>query len=91
MYLLITYDISSDKRRRKVDKLLSSYGERVNYSVFELEVATSKYKKLKSKLKDLIGKNDSIRLYRLDKSVLDSAEELGKYRSHPFEREDSYV
>ena len=91
MYLLITYDISSDKRRRKVDKLLSSYGDRVNYSVFELEVVKSEYKKLKSKLKDLIGKNDSIRLYRLDKSVLDSAEELGKNHSNPFEREDSYV
>lgn len=91
MYLLITYDISSDKKRRKVDKLLSSYGDRVNFSVFELEIKSSDYKKVKSKLKDLIGKNDSVRLYRLDKSVLDSAEELGKNRSHPFENEDSYV
>jgi CRISPR-associated protein Cas2 len=91
MYLLITYDISNDKRRNKIDKLLSSYGHRVNYSVFELEVKSHLYKKIKTKLTELIGKYDSIRIYKLDKTALQRAIELGENRSDPFELESSYV
>jgi CRISPR-associated protein Cas2 len=59
MYLLVTYDIVSDKRRRKVDKLLSEYGFRVNYSVFELEIGkkADQYNRLKKRFKD--SKNHS--------------------------------
>ena len=34
MYL-ISYDITKDKVRRKVDKELENYGRRVQFSVFE--------------------------------------------------------
>ena len=91
MYLLITYDISSDKRRNKIDKLLSSYGHRVNYSVFELDIKPHIYKEIKTKLSIMIGKYDSIRLYQLDKTALENAIELGKNRQDPFELESSYV
>ena len=91
MYLLVTYDIANDKKRRKVDKLLSSYGIRVNLSVFELEVNKSDYNNIKSKLKQLIEKDDSIRIYHLNKNILKNSEELGKYRPNPFEIGDSYV
>lgn len=91
MYLLITYDISSDKRRNKIDKLLSSYGHRVNYSVFELEVKSHIHNEIKTKLTLLIGKYDSIRIYRLDKTALERAVELGENRQDPFEMEPSYV
>jgi len=91
MYLLITYDISSDKRRNKIDKLLSSYGKRVNYSVFELDIKSHIYETLKVKLTELIGKHDSVRLYRLDKTALENAIELGQNRQDPFELDASYV
>ncbi len=70
MNLLITYDISDDKKRRKVEKLLSSYGYRVNYSVFEIEITKSTYTKLLAKLKELTNKEDNIRVYILNKEVL---------------------
>lgn len=91
MYLLITYDISSDKRRNKIDKLLSSYGHRVNYSVFELDVKSHIHNTIKTKLTQLIGKYDSIRIYRLDKTALENAVELGANRQNPFELDVSYV
>ena len=37
MFVLVAYDISSTRRRNKVVKILSMYGERVNLSVFECD------------------------------------------------------
>jgi len=73
MNLLITYDISDDKKRRKVEKLLSSYGYRANYSVFEIETTKSQYKKIINKLKELTSKEDNIRVYILNKEVLNKS------------------
>jgi CRISPR-associated protein Cas2 len=71
MYILVVYDISDDKRRRLIDKLLSSYGYRVNYSVFEIEINHSKYAKLITSLTKLSDKkSDHIRIYRLNKESL---------------------
>jgi CRISPR-associated protein Cas2 len=91
MYLLITYDISNDKRRNKIDKLLSSYGTRVNYSVFELEIKAHIYSDLEFKLSKLMHKDDSVRLYRFTKTTIQDSVELGEHRSNPFEKEVSYV
>jgi len=73
MNLLITYDISDDKKRRKVEKLLSSYGYRANYSVFEIETGKTQYKKIINKLKELTSKEDNIRVYILNKEVLNKS------------------
>lgn len=71
MNVLILYDISDDKRRRVVDKLLSSFGTRVNYSVFELELTQSKFCKLVQALeKHTDAKQDHIRIYVLTKDTL---------------------
>jgi len=91
MYLLITYDISSDKKRRRVDKLLSAYGVRVNYSVFELEIKKHLLPKLKEKLTSFMDERDSIRLYFLNKTAVESALELNPKRVDPFDMEESYV
>lgn len=63
MFLLIPYDISDDKRRREVDKILSSYGKRVNYSVFEVEVNASKFRKLVKALEAVTIEQDHVRIY----------------------------
>ena len=91
MYLLITYDISSDKRRNKIDKLLSSYGFRVNYSVFELEVTKSKYRVIIETLEDMMSERDSVRIYHHDKATVPKSIELNPKLSNPFEKEASYV
>jgi len=70
MFLLIPYDISDDKRRRVVDKILSSYGRRVNYSVFEIEVTSTRFRQLISELKKATTSKDHIRIYRLTKEVV---------------------
>lgn len=49
MYV-VSYDISSDKLRNKVAKILEGYGTRIQYSVFECRLDEQKYKELYGKL-----------------------------------------
>ena len=71
MHLLIPYDIADDKRRRAVEKILSSYGKRVNYSVFEVETTQAKYRKIIRALEENTDKkHDHIRIYVLGKESL---------------------
>ena len=66
MYL-VSYDISSDKSRRKISKELENYGTRVQYSVFECDITLKKYKELYTKLLNLINEEEegNIRIYEL--------------------------
>ncbi|MDP2090941.1 MAG: CRISPR-associated endonuclease Cas2 [Candidatus Gracilibacteria bacterium] len=50
MYLAITYDISNNKARSKIVKILTSYGFRVQKSVFEVEITKGQYQTLKKSL-----------------------------------------
>ena len=71
MYLLIPYDITDDKRRRAVEKILSSHGRRVNFSVFEVETTQAKYRKIIKALEaNSDKKHDHIRVYVLGKESL---------------------
>ncbi|MHC5821254.1 MAG: CRISPR-associated endonuclease Cas2, partial [Nostoc sp.] len=47
LFYVIVYDISCDKRRKKVSDLLSGYGQRVQYSVFECILNQNKYNELR--------------------------------------------
>lgn len=64
---LIIYDISNNKRRRKVAKVLESYGIRIQESAFECSV--TKYSvsaMLRDLNKYLDPDNDKLRIYILN-------------------------
>ena len=66
MHMVISYDIRNDRRRRKVAKVLEGFGWRVQYSVFEAHLSTTRLKDLESRLrKAILRREDSIRVYRL--------------------------
>lgn len=68
---VITYDIPCDKRRKKVADLLEGYGQRVQYSVFECVLPTSKYLELQQRLRSQINlEEDSVRFYVLSAHTL---------------------
>lgn len=50
MMYIVSYDVSSDRRRRKIATTLEDYGKRVQYSVFECDLTDRRYKELYSKL-----------------------------------------
>ena len=62
-FVVVSYDIVSDSRRRKVMKTLEGFGKRVQYSVFECLLTSSQITELQKKLKKLVGKDDSLRFY----------------------------
>ena len=63
--VLIIYDITEDRPRVKLSKLLSSYGIRVQKSAFEASLNKKQYDKLLSELDRYVGREDSIRVYKL--------------------------
>ncbi|MCC7429515.1 CRISPR-associated endonuclease Cas2 [bacterium] len=66
-FILITYDIVLTKRRNKVAKILTGFGQRVQLSVFECFLTKEKLELLVLKLEKVIDlKKDSIRFYRMD-------------------------
>ncbi len=71
MMILVTYDVStmdadSPRRLRRVAKACRDYGQRVQFSVFEIEVEPSTWVSLKQRLVDIINpESDSLRFYHL--------------------------
>ncbi|MCS6805410.1 MAG: CRISPR-associated endonuclease Cas2, partial [Blastocatellia bacterium] len=43
MFIVISYDVQEDKRRTRIHKALKSYGQWVQYSVFECELEKKDY------------------------------------------------
>ncbi|HOK79950.1 MAG TPA: CRISPR-associated endonuclease Cas2 [bacterium] len=78
MFIVISYDITDDKRRNKVAKVLENYGARVQYSVFECILEKEKFFELQEQLKKIIEScQDSIRFYQLCEGCLKKAEIIG--------------
>lgn len=78
MHIVISYDIPDDKRRTKIHKILKSYGQWMQYSVFECSITETQYAKLRSRLSKLIKPDeDSIRFYFLCRFCQDKVERIG--------------
>lgn len=64
--LVVTYDISDDRRRNRVAHVLEGYGERVQKSVFECELDPQRETALRLVLSSLIdGEKGGVRIYPL--------------------------
>ncbi len=76
-FILVTYDIESDRRRTKIHKILSDFGTAVQYSVFECFISEEDFGNLRRKLqKQMDPKHpaDSIRYYLLCRSCVEKVE-----------------
>jgi CRISPR-associated protein Cas2 len=79
-YIVVAYDIADDKRRNKICDILSGYGQRVNYSVFECFLRERDILKLKSRIERYMKKGEDIVLYYyLCKDCLDKIERIGNF------------
>jgi len=71
MLVLITYDVNTEtadgrRRLRRVAKVCQDYGQRVQNSVFECEIDTGLFMRVKDRLVRLIDVDvDSLRFYML--------------------------
>ena len=80
MRILVSYDISNDKRRRHVAKIMEGYGYRVQYSVFECDLDANKLAELQKRLTPLVHAKEweSVRIYPLTLDCADRVIVLGK-------------
>lgn len=71
MMVLVTYDVNTTsptgaKRLRHVAKACRDFGQRVQYSVFEIEVDPARWTALRARLESIIDPaQDSLRYYFL--------------------------
>lgn len=78
MLYLIAYDISSDRRRTKVHKILCGFGEWTQYSLFECFLDEKQYILLRHRLDAVLDKQmDNVRFYPLCANCQAKVETVG--------------
>lgn len=83
MLVLVTYDVNTieeggKKRLRRVAKICEDFGQRVQFSVFEIEVDPAQWTKLKARLEGIIRpEHDSLRYYYLGSNWERKVEHMG--------------
>ena len=77
-FILVTYDISNDKRRTKLHNTLLNYGTPVQYSVFECLLDAKGEKEMRRAVSRVIRKRkDHVRFYTLCAGCLQKGETTG--------------
>lgn len=91
MFYLVTYDITDDQRRTKVAKILEDFGDRVQYSVFEMEIERSEQlDEMQGRLNRVIDPaSDSVRIYFLCQGCRTKIEILGQ--GEVYEDQEVYI
>ena len=75
---LVAYDIGDDRKRGRVHKLLSAYGQWTQYSLFECFLTRLQRVELMARLDMLIDPDsDSLRLYPLCEACVKKVETVG--------------
>lgn len=79
MLIVVSYDISDDRRRLRLADALKDFGERVQLSVFECHLDDRQLDRLRHRVVSIIeAAQDSVRIYRLCASCHESLETLGQ-------------
>lgn len=77
-YDVSTVDTAGERRLRHVAKVCRNFGQRVQYSIFEIEVDPAQWALLKKNLTDLIDPaSDSLRFYHLGNNWRRRVEHVG--------------
>ncbi|RIQ18702.1 CRISPR-associated endonuclease Cas2 [Bordetella avium] len=83
MMVLVSYDVSTQERAglrrlRHIAKACQDFGQRVQYSVFEIEVDAAQWVQLKDRLTQIINPElDSLRFYYLGQQWQSRVEHVG--------------
>ena len=63
-FMVVAYDVQSDKRRTKLHKQLKNYGDPIQYSVFEFDLKPKQRETMIKVIKNNIKqKEDRVRVY----------------------------
>jgi CRISPR-associated protein Cas2 len=76
---VLSYDITNDKRRRKLVKLMEQVALRVQYSVFETSLSVKEVRLLVQESLEFVcpSEGDSLRIYRICKTCAEHFHQIG--------------
>ena len=77
MLVVMTYDVSDNKRRRRLSKHLETRMTRVQKSVFEARLTRGQTEDIARRAGDHLGPGDSLRVYSVGADGLRRSEVLG--------------
>ena len=81
---LVTYDITSDRRLRKVFKLMRGFGDHLQYSVFMCELSAKELARLRERLaKEISHADDQVLVVNLGPAS-DQAQARGASLGRPY-------
>ena len=87
MFVLVSYDVKTSdpdggRRLRRVAKVCTNFGQRVQYSVFECLVDPAQWAMMRQKLiEEIDDKSDSLRFYFLGSNWKNRVEHIGAKKS----------
>src|SRR5713101_8605387 len=77
-FYVVAYDISDDKRRTKVHKVLKGFGEWTEFSLFECFLTKKELLQMRAKLNEhLRTGEDRVRIYLICEQCLSKIETVG--------------
>jgi CRISPR-associated protein Cas2 len=65
MLRVLCYDVSSDRRRRSIARVLEDHASRVQLSVFEARLTSKALLRLVREVEAQLGEGDSLRVYTI--------------------------
>ena len=86
---MVLYDISSNKERRRIRKLLKGYGFKIQKSVFECKLNRKWKLQMISRLESLEIKTGFIKIYKLDYSSKDKI--IGEKEKPSIDDENAFI
>lgn len=81
VFVLVIYDITDNKRRKKLSDYLQGFGFRVQKSAFEALIRENIYNKMMSGIGKFVGDEDSVRVYKI----------IGKGQVKTFGKNEEYA
>ncbi len=79
MFYAVCYDVTDDRRRLEVARVLKDFGQRVQKSVFEANIDPQEFERLKTRvLRVLHPQEDTLRVYSLCASCSDRVVVFGR-------------
>lgn len=88
MLTVFSYDVSDNKRRRRVAKTLEDVATRVQYSVFETRMTRHQVERIGQRVASMLGDGDSLRVYSIGSHGEERSRVYGD--GAPFETEEGY-
>ena len=89
---VVAYDVPDDRRRARLALVLEDFGDRMQYSVFEVLAEGEDLATLRERIAGVIDpREDKVRFYALCDACVEKAFDLGKVEGKAFDQPDVII